>query len=80
MTAARQLAGLADELGTDAATLAIAFALLHDSVATVLFGATKPEQVRRNVAALDVLARLDDDAVQRLQAIGADAGADDGLV
>jgi len=69
--AARRLAGLAEELGTDAATLAIAFALLHDSVATVLFGATKPEQVRHNVAALDVLNRLDDGAVQRLRAIGA---------
>jgi aryl-alcohol dehydrogenase-like predicted oxidoreductase len=71
VVAARQLRQLADELGTDGSTLAIAFALLHDSVATVLFGATKAEQVRRNVAALDLLHRLDDAAVRRLRAVGA---------
>ena len=70
IAAARQLRALADELDTEASTLAIAFALLHQSVATVLFGATRPEQIRRNVAALELVARLDDAATDRLRAIG----------
>ncbi len=66
--AARELATLAADLDTDAATLAIAFALLNDSVATVLFGATQPEQVNRNVAALGITQRLDAQARARLRA------------
>jgi aryl-alcohol dehydrogenase-like predicted oxidoreductase len=53
---------VADELharatseGTSAAALAIAFALSNPDVATVLFGATTPEQVRENVLAADLL-------------------------
>src|SRR4051812_18628603 len=49
---ASQLRALASDLGTEPATLAVAFALRHPSVATVLFGATNPDQVHQNVAAL----------------------------
>ena len=73
VAAARQLGALATDLGTTTATLAIAFSLLHESVATVLFGATRPQQVEHNVEALDVLARLDDAAVARLRAVGRDS-------
>ena len=57
--AARSLAQLADRLGTTPAALAVAFALQHPAVATVLFGATRPAQIQENVAALEVEARLD---------------------
>jgi aryl-alcohol dehydrogenase-like predicted oxidoreductase len=70
VAAADRLAALASELDTDAAALAIAYALLNDSVATVLFGATRPEQVEQNVAALAVVSRLDAQAMSRLRAIG----------
>jgi aryl-alcohol dehydrogenase-like predicted oxidoreductase len=70
VAAARDLSALAADLDADAATLAVAFALLHSSVATVLFGATNPAQVRQNVAALALLDRLDTDAVTRLRTIG----------
>jgi aryl-alcohol dehydrogenase-like predicted oxidoreductase len=41
--AGRELRALADEVGSSAAALAIAFALRNPAVATVLFGATGPE-------------------------------------
>jgi aryl-alcohol dehydrogenase-like predicted oxidoreductase len=44
----------AAEAGVSAGALAIAFALANPAVATVLFGATSPEQIADNVRALDV--------------------------
>jgi len=67
---AAELNAFARDLDTSPATLAVAFALLHESVATVLFGATRPEQVRENVAALDLLDRLDADAIEHLRSLG----------
>ena len=49
---------LAGRLGVSPATAAVAFALLEPSVASVLFGATRPAQVAENVAALELVARL----------------------
>jgi aryl-alcohol dehydrogenase-like predicted oxidoreductase len=69
--ASRRLVALGRTLGADAAALAIAFALVNPTVATVLFGATRPEQVRDNVAALAMAGRLDQDAIAALRAIKA---------
>jgi aryl-alcohol dehydrogenase-like predicted oxidoreductase len=56
--AARELGGrlrlLADELGASPAALAIAFALANPEVASVLFGATSPDQIAENVTALEI--------------------------
>jgi aryl-alcohol dehydrogenase-like predicted oxidoreductase len=71
--AGRQLGQLAHELDTTPAALAIAFALHNPNVASVLFGATSPEQLRQNAAGLEVAARLDDGQWARLLAIGAGA-------
>ena len=49
--AAVELEALGARLGASPATLAYAFALSHEAVASVLFGATRPEQVVENVAA-----------------------------
>ena len=57
----------ADELGTSPSRLALAFALANSRVASVLFGATSPEQVRENVGALDTLAALGESGVQSLR-------------
>jgi L-glyceraldehyde 3-phosphate reductase len=65
-----ELSGLASELDTTPAALAIAFALTDPKVATVLFGASTPEQVADNVAAWELLDRLDDEQVARLRAVG----------
>jgi aryl-alcohol dehydrogenase-like predicted oxidoreductase len=68
--AGRELAALASEVGTTSAALAMAFVLTNSLVATVLFGATSPEQIRENVAAADVVAALTESQLERLRAIG----------
>jgi aryl-alcohol dehydrogenase-like predicted oxidoreductase len=70
MKAATELRTLAARYGTRPAPMAIAFALLNPRVASVLFGATSPEQVAENVSAVDVVATLDDDAASQLGKIG----------
>jgi len=71
VAAGRELAAFAHETGRDPANLAMAFALLNPAVAAVLFGATRPEQVNANVAALSVAESLSPDERRRLSAIGA---------
>jgi aryl-alcohol dehydrogenase-like predicted oxidoreductase len=70
VAAGRELAALAGETGADPASLAMAFALLEPSVTTVLFGATRPEQVSANLGALELAARLTPAERDRLRAIG----------
>jgi aryl-alcohol dehydrogenase-like predicted oxidoreductase len=70
---AERLSGLADRLGTAPATLAIAFCLASTRVASVLFGATTPEQVVENSRAVTLLERLTEADLAELRAIGADA-------
>jgi len=69
----RELAALVREAGRHPASLAMAFALLNPAVAAVLFGATRPEQVTANLAALSVAEELSPDERRRLTAIGAPA-------
>jgi L-glyceraldehyde 3-phosphate reductase len=54
LAAAPALVDLAGRFSTTPAALAVAFALAGPRVASVLFGATRPEQVRENARALDV--------------------------
>jgi aryl-alcohol dehydrogenase-like predicted oxidoreductase len=70
LRAADELGDLAREVETTAATLAIAWALNNPSVATVLFGATRPEQIAENASAPALLERLDEEQLARLEAIG----------
>jgi len=70
LRAAAELAELADAMDTTTAALALAFTLTNPQVATVLFGATGPEQVRENVQAADVLNRLGEPELAELRAIG----------
>jgi aryl-alcohol dehydrogenase-like predicted oxidoreductase len=71
LAAAAELVTLAAELGTTAAALALAFPLTNPAVASVLFGATSPEQIRANRAAVALHDRLSDSDVARLRRIGA---------
>jgi aryl-alcohol dehydrogenase-like predicted oxidoreductase len=70
VAAGRELAALARDIGADPASLAMAFALLDPSVTTVLFGATRPEQISANLEALALAERLTPDERDRLAAIG----------
>ena len=70
LPAGEKLRALAESWGASPGPLAIAFALQNPAVTTVLFGATSPEQVAQNCAALDLLQRLDADQRTALAAIG----------
>ena len=74
VAAGRDLAALARHIGADPASLAMAFALLDPSVTTVLFGATRPEQIRANLGALALAERLTPGERDRLAAIGVGSG------
>ena len=70
VAAGRDLAALAGDIGTEPASLAMAYALLNPSVTSVLFGATRPEQVSANLRALAVADQLTPEERDRLAAIG----------
>ncbi|MBK5222371.1 MAG: aldo/keto reductase [Acidimicrobiia bacterium] len=70
---ARGAAELAEEWGISPAHVAFCFALAHPALASVLFGATSPEQVRENVAAVDVFAGLSAAEVARVRALAGGA-------
>jgi len=69
--AGRELAALGHRIDAHAAPLAIAFALLNPRVASVLFGATSPEQVTENVKAAELAASLDTETIAELRRIRA---------
>jgi aryl-alcohol dehydrogenase-like predicted oxidoreductase len=61
------LVALADEWQVAPASLAFSFVLDHPRLASVLFGATSAEQVRQNVASLDVHGSLGADQLDQLR-------------
>jgi L-glyceraldehyde 3-phosphate reductase len=71
VAAVARLRTLASELETTPAALAVAFALANDNVASVLFGATSPEQIGQNARGVQLAGRLTDDQRADLRAIGA---------
>jgi L-glyceraldehyde 3-phosphate reductase len=71
VAAARDLASLAARLDTTPAALALAFPFTHPALASVLFGATSPEQIRANCAAASLLDRLGPEDLAELRRIGA---------
>jgi len=69
--AVERLTGVADELQLSLAQLALAWALLNPNVSTVITGATKAEQLRGNLGALDALPKLTPEVVALIeQAVG----------
>ncbi len=65
----RELKTIADELDCSLAQLSIAWCARNPNVSTVITGASSVEQVHENMAALDVLERLDDAVVERIDAL-----------
>ncbi|MEN9417766.1 MAG: hypothetical protein RI988_1386 [Pseudomonadota bacterium] len=63
------LGELAGEVGATTAQLAIAWCLLNPRVSTVITGASRVEQLRANLGALEVVGRLTPELVQRVDAI-----------
>jgi L-glyceraldehyde 3-phosphate reductase len=67
---APRLVELAGEWGIAPVHLAFAYALDHPNLASVLFGATSPDQVRTNVDAVEVHASLSREQLDTIQALG----------
>ncbi len=63
-TRSQQFVQLAADLGTNAAALALAWCLRRTEVTSTIIGATRSEQIRENVNAVDL--QLSDDVLQQL--------------
>jgi voltage-dependent potassium channel beta subunit len=62
----RGLKRIADDLGCSLAQLSIAWCARNPDVSTVILGASRVEQLRENLGALDVLPLLTDDVLERI--------------
>ncbi len=60
LKAVKKLSTIAGDLGTDTATLAIAWCARNPRVSSVITGASRPEQVKANLMAMDLVDKLDD--------------------
>lgn len=69
--AVAQLEAIAGELGCSVAQLAIAWVAKNPHVSSVITGASKLEQLRANLGAVDVLPKLTADVMARIDAISA---------
>jgi voltage-dependent potassium channel beta subunit len=63
------LAPLAQELGCSLAQLGLAWCLKNPDVSTVITGASRAEQVKENMRALEVVEKLEDGVMERIEAI-----------
>jgi aryl-alcohol dehydrogenase-like predicted oxidoreductase len=63
----RRAIEIANELGCTPAQLAIAWCAKNPHVSTVITGASRVEQVHENMGALDVIPRLTDEVMARLE-------------
>jgi voltage-dependent potassium channel beta subunit len=65
----RDLKEVADKLGCSLAQLSIAWCARNKNVSTVITGASRVEQVRENMLALDVIGQLDHEIMERIDVI-----------
>lgn len=65
----RELTGIADDLGTSMAKMALAWCLVNPNVSTVITGASRVSQVKENMQALDVLPQLSADVMEKIELI-----------
>ncbi len=67
----RRLVPIAADLGVSLAQLSIAWCLVNPHVSTVMLGASRLEQLEQNLAALEVVAKLDAGVLKRVdEALG----------
>ena len=68
----RKLAVIAEDLGVSMAQMSLAWILKNPNVSTVITGASRVEQVRENMKAIDVVHKLDAEVMARIEAVLAD--------
>lgn len=66
---ARQLSALANELGVTTARLAIAWCLKNPNVSSVILGASRVSQLTENLGAAEVVPKLTDEVLARIEEI-----------
>jgi len=65
----QRLGVIAEELGASLAQLSLAWCASNPHVSTVITGASRVEQVRENLGAVEVIERLSDDVLARIDGI-----------
>jgi len=65
----KKLMLIAEELGCSMAQLALAWCLKNPNVSTVITGASKPEQVVENIKSIDLVEKLSDEIMDRIEII-----------
>lgn len=65
----KELTTIAEELGCTMTHLALAWLARNPNTSTVILGASKPEQVVDNLKALDVVEKLNEDVLKRIEDI-----------
>ena len=65
----KKLKTVADKLGTNLATLSVAWCIANPNVTTAILGATKKEQLVQNLSALDLYPKLDQDIMKEIDSI-----------
>lgn len=67
LDAVSKFSALCEEAGHHPATVALSWVLQTDNVASAVIGASRPEQIRQNAAALDL--RLDPDLIRAIEGL-----------
>jgi voltage-dependent potassium channel beta subunit len=65
----RELKEVADDLGTTRADLALAWCLKNPNVSTVITGASRVSQLEENLKALEIVEKLSDDVMDRIESV-----------
>ncbi|KAF9029106.1 Aldo/keto reductase [Hymenopellis radicata] len=65
----KELTTIAEELGASMAALALAWVAKNPNTGTIIFGASRPQQVLDNLRALDVLPKLTPEVMERIEGI-----------
>jgi aryl-alcohol dehydrogenase-like predicted oxidoreductase len=69
ITKVRELTKIAESLGCSMSQLALAWAASNSHVSTVILGITKPEQLKENLGALDVIDKLTPELHEKIEEI-----------
>jgi voltage-dependent potassium channel beta subunit len=65
----RDLTVIAEELGTNMATLALAWCLKNPNVSTVILGASRLSQLEENLKTVDIVDQITDDVMEHIEEV-----------
>ena len=65
----RKLKPIADDLGCTMAQMSLAWCLKNPNVSTVITGASRPQQVAENMKALEIVPKLTDEVMARIEEV-----------